>query len=182
MKIQRGTILVVIAVCGRSFSPLIAREQSPPQRDASHILAMIENWFTKGQVSKVAKVDRDTVYGMVPGLTFLMDVDYLQMPNVNGLVQSSGSGFTRQVCYDARQLKHNPRVPNEARPLRATGLAGWRSIIVRHNGSSIPIKSRRYSEHFDPCVTRLIATGSIIKGIGAIGGYSGATSSACLEF
>lgn len=132
MKTHRRTLLVVMAVCGLSSLPLSGQEPSPLQRDTSHILAMMENWFMEGQVPEVAKVDRDTVYGMVSGLALLMDVYYPQTPNGYGIVQISGSGFTRQLRYDARQLKHSPHVPNEARPLLA---AGYTVFALNHRAA-----------------------------------------------
>ncbi|MDG2222265.1 MAG: alpha/beta hydrolase [Rubripirellula sp.] len=132
MKYFRNILALVLAIGGLPALTLSGQETSPPQRDISHILAIMETWFGEGQVPEIAKVDHDTVYGMYSGLALLMDVYYPQTPNGYGIVQVSGSGFTRQLRYDARQLKHSPHVPNEAQALLS---AGYTIFALNHRAA-----------------------------------------------
>jgi len=71
--------------------------------------------------SHVATIDRNVIYGMYSGLALLMDVYHPHKSNGYAIVQISGSGFTRQLRYDARPLNRNPHVANEAYPLLDAG-------------------------------------------------------------
>ncbi len=132
MKIYRKILFVVLACCSLPSLLLSGQEASPPQRDMTEILSMMNKWFEEGNVPEIAKVDRDSVYGMYSGLALLMDVYYPQKPNGYGIVQISGSGFTRQLRFDARQLKHSPHVPNEAQSLLA---AGYTIFALNHRAA-----------------------------------------------
>ena len=69
----------------------------------------------------VASIDRNVIYGMYSGLALLMDVYHPHKPNGYAIVQISGSGFTRQLRYDAPALNRSAHVANEAHPLLAAG-------------------------------------------------------------
>ena len=60
-----------------------------------------------------AKVDRNVVFGMYSGLALLMDVYYPENPNGYGIVQISGSGWSKPLSYDAQMLNHQGHVKIE---------------------------------------------------------------------
>lgn len=60
-----------------------------------------------------AKVDRNVVFGMYSGLALLMDVYYPENPNGCGIIQISGSSWTRGLSLDAGMLNHMRHVKLE---------------------------------------------------------------------
>lgn len=108
--------------------------QEPSQKDEAlkRIFKLRDQWFEKGEIPEIAKMDQDVVYGMYSGLALLMDVYYPHQPNGHGIIQISGSGWTRPLGYDATQLKHSPHVPNEARSLLA---AGYTVFAINHRAA-----------------------------------------------
>ena len=68
-----------------------------------------------------ARVDRNVVYGMYSGLALIMDVYYPHNPNGYGIIQISGSGWTRPLGLDARMLNHQAHVVADSTPMLAVG-------------------------------------------------------------
>ena len=73
------------------------------------------------ELENAARVNRNVIYGMYSGLALLMDVYYPEEPNGFGVMQISGSGWTRPLSYDARVLSHQSHVKNDGEPLLAAG-------------------------------------------------------------
>ncbi len=71
--------------------------------------------------SNAAKQDRHVVYGNYSGLALLMDVYYPKKPNGYGIVQISGSGFTRPLSLDADLLTEWRHVKFHSEPLLDAG-------------------------------------------------------------
>ena len=71
--------------------------------------------------SNAAKQDRHVVYGNYSGLALLMDVYYPKKPNGYGIVQISGSGFTRPLSLDADLLSEWRHVKFHSEPLLDAG-------------------------------------------------------------
>ena len=71
--------------------------------------------------SNAAKQDRHVVYGNYSGLALLMDVYYPKKPNGYGVVQISGSGFTRPLSLDADLLTEWRHVKFHSEPLLDAG-------------------------------------------------------------
>ncbi|MFL2920817.1 MAG: prolyl oligopeptidase family serine peptidase [Limisphaerales bacterium] len=71
--------------------------------------------------SNAAKEDRHVVYGNYSGLALLMDVYYPKKPNGYGVVQISGSGFTRPLSLDAALLSDWRAVKFHSEPLLDAG-------------------------------------------------------------
>lgn len=60
-----------------------------------------------------SKIDRNVVFGMYSGLALLMDVYYPDNPNGYGIIQVSGSGWSKPLSYDAKMLNHQRHVELE---------------------------------------------------------------------
>ena len=71
--------------------------------------------------SNAAKQDRHVVYGNYSGVALLMDVYYPKKPNGYGIVQISGSGFTRPLSLDADLLSEWRHVKFHSEPLLDAG-------------------------------------------------------------
>jgi len=76
-----------------------------------------------------AKVDRNIVFGMYSGLALLMDVYYPENPNGYGIIQISGSGWTRPLSLDAGMLNHSGHVKIEGEMFVE---AGYTLFSVNH--------------------------------------------------
>ncbi len=83
-------------------------------------------------LKNAADVDRNVIYGMYSGLALVMDVYYPTEPNGYGVVQISGSGWTRPLGYDARVLSHQAHVINDGEPLLA---AGYIVFAINHRAT-----------------------------------------------
>ena len=79
-----------------------------------------------------ASVDRNVVYGMYSGLALIMDVYYPHNPNGYGIIQISGSGWTRPMGLDARMLNHQSHVTADATPMLA---AGYTVFTLNHRAT-----------------------------------------------
>lgn len=84
------------------------------------------------ELVNAAKVDRNVIYGMYSGLALVMDVYYPSESNGHGVLQISGSGWTRPLGYDARVLSHQGHVKNDGEPLLA---AGYTVFAINHRAT-----------------------------------------------
>ncbi|QXD23302.1 alpha/beta hydrolase [Opitutia bacterium ISCC 51] len=83
-------------------------------------------------LENAADVDRNVIYGMYSGLALVMDVYYPKESNGHGVIQISGSGWTRPMGYDARALSHQTHVKNDGEPLLA---AGYTVFAISHRAT-----------------------------------------------
>ena len=84
------------------------------------------------ELENAASVDRNVIYGMYSGLALVMDVYHPANPNGHGIIQISGSGWTRPMGYDARVLSHQSHVENDGEPLLA---AGYTVFAISHRAT-----------------------------------------------
>lgn len=84
------------------------------------------------ELENAAAVDRNVIYGMYSGLALVMDVYYPSESNGHGVIQISGSGWTRPLGYDARVLSHQSHVKNDGEPLLA---AGYTVFAISHRAT-----------------------------------------------
>jgi len=73
------------------------------------------------KVSNAAKVERHVVYGNYSGIALLMDIYYPEKQNGHGVIQISGSGFTRSLSLDAALLSDWRHVKYHSEPLLEAG-------------------------------------------------------------
>jgi len=79
-----------------------------------------------------AKVDRNVVFGMYSGLALLMDVYYPENPNGYGIIQISGSGWSKPLSYDTKMLNHHRHVKLEGEMFVD---AGYTLFSVNHRAT-----------------------------------------------
>ena len=79
-----------------------------------------------------AKVDRNVVFGMYSGLALLMDVYYPDNPNGYGVIQITGSGWSRRFTLDARMINHNRHVKIDGEALVK---AGYTLFSINHRAA-----------------------------------------------
>lgn len=98
------------------------------------LLGLISQLALRAQpeLENAAKVDRNVIYGMYSGLALIMDVYYPEESNGHGVIQISGSGWTRPMGYDARVLSHQAHVKNDGEPLLA---AGYTVFAINHRAT-----------------------------------------------
>ncbi len=89
----------------------------------AYILIIIANAEANAssKPSNAAKQDTHVVYGNYSGLALLMNVYYPKKPNGYGIVQISGSGFTRPLSLDADLLTEWRHVKFHSEPLLDAG-------------------------------------------------------------
>ena len=102
-----------------------------------HLLLVLELLFqisvtAQPELENAAEVDRNVIYGMYSGLALVMDVYYPKESNGHGVIQISGSGWTRPMGYDARVLSHQVHVKNDGEPLLA---AGYTVFAISHRAT-----------------------------------------------
>lgn len=78
------------------------------------------------------KVDRNIVFGMYSGLALVMDVYYPEKPNGYGIIQISGSGWSKSLSYDASMLNHQRHVKLEGEMFVD---AGYTLFSVNHRAT-----------------------------------------------
>ncbi len=98
------------------------------------LLGLLSQISTTAQpeLENAAAVDRNVIYGMYSGLALVMDVYYPAKPNGHGVIQVSGSGWTRPMGYGARVLSHQSHVKNDGEPLLA---AGYTVFAISHRAT-----------------------------------------------
>ena len=79
-----------------------------------------------------AKVERNVVFGGCSGLALLMDVYYPENPNGYGIIQISGSGWTKPLNLDAVMLNHHGAVKLMGEALVE---AGYTLFSVNHRAA-----------------------------------------------
>ena len=73
------------------------------------------------KVSNAGKVERHVVYGNYSGMALMMDIYYPEKQNGHGVIQISGSGFTRSLSLDAELLSDWRHVKYHSEPLLEAG-------------------------------------------------------------
>jgi pimeloyl-ACP methyl ester carboxylesterase len=73
---------------------------------------IVQNLLAQPTLNAV-RVDRNVVFGMYSGLALLMDVYYPENPNGYGIIQISGSGWSKPLSYDSKMLNHQRHVKLE---------------------------------------------------------------------
>lgn len=79
-----------------------------------------------------AKVDRNVVFGMYSGLALLMDVYYPENPNGYGIIQISGSSWSRSLSLDASMINHKRHVKFEGEAFME---AGYTLFSINHRAA-----------------------------------------------
>ena len=87
---------------------------------------------TERSVTAGPLVERNIVFGMYSGLALLMDVYHPETPNGYGVIFISGSGWTRELDYDATPLKESGQEALYAVPLAE---AGYTVFGLNHRAS-----------------------------------------------
>ena len=90
------------------------------------------NLGAQPELENAASVNRNVIYGMYSGLALVMDVYHPKESNGHGVIQISGSGWTRPMGYDARVLSHQAHVKNDGEPLLA---AGYTVFAISHRAT-----------------------------------------------
>ena len=86
----------------------------------------------KELTSAEIRVERNIVFGMYSGLALLLDIYHPDDPNGYGIVFISGSGWTRELDYDATPLKESGQEALYAVPLTE---AGYTVFGLNHRAS-----------------------------------------------
>lgn len=87
---------------------------------------------TEKSVTAGPRVERNVVFGMYSGLALVMDVYHPEAPNGYGVIFISGSGWTRDLDYDATPLKESGQEALYAVPLAE---AGYTVFGLNHRAS-----------------------------------------------
>lgn len=105
------------------------------------------------ELENAAEVDRNVIYGMYSGLALVMDVYYPKESNGHGVIQISGSGWTRPMGYDARVLSHQVHVKNDGEPLLRQAIRSLQSVIVQPHDFNTRRRWKTFNGRFDTYVT-----------------------------
>lgn len=102
------------------------------KRIATILLIALVVLGTEEPASTELRVERNVVFGMYSGLALLMDIYHPDDPNGYGIVFISGSGWTRELNYDATPLKESGQEALYAVPLTE---AGYTVFGLNHRAS-----------------------------------------------
>jgi acetyl esterase/lipase len=92
---------------------------------------IVQNLLAQPTLNAV-RVDRNVVFGMYSGLALLMDVYYPENPNGYGIIQISGSGWSKPLSYDSKMLNHQRHVKLEGEMFVE---AGYTLFSVNHRAT-----------------------------------------------